>query len=112
MRDASAGRWIEERLQGWSHDAVRVGNLVPDGFVAYARVFHPMLRNPEEGGGRLRWSTVASWTGRIVHAEMQLDRIANPRDQNAYPAWSSGPQEGLLPREDCERLASLLRPFT
>ena len=43
---------------------------------------------------------------------MQFDRIGNLPATNANTPWGSPPQEGLLPREDCERLASVLRPFT
>jgi hypothetical protein len=112
MRDTSAARWTEESLGARAGDGVRVGSVVPDGFEAYARILHPARRKPEDGGERLRWSTVASWTGRVVHPEMQFDRIANLPSPNDYPEWGFRPQEGLLPREDCERLASLLRPYT
>jgi len=43
---------------------------------------------------------------------MQFDRIANPQSPNDSPDWDDPPQEGNLPREDAERLASLLRPHT
>jgi hypothetical protein len=43
---------------------------------------------------------------------MQFDRIANLHDQSDYWDWGQPPQEGLLPRDDAERLASLLRPYT
>ena len=66
----------------------------------------------EEGGERVRWSTIASWNGRVVHPEMQFDRIAHLSDPNDVPGWEVAPQEGLLPREDSARLASLLRPCT
>jgi hypothetical protein len=112
MREISAARWIDERLVRWTRDGVYVGSVVPQGFEAYVRILHPAQRNQEDGGERLRWSTVASWTGRVVHAEMQFDRIANLRGQNDYPPWGYRPQEGLLPRDDCERLASLLQPYT
>jgi hypothetical protein len=112
MRDISAARWIEERLVGWTRDSVHVRSLVPEGFESYVRILHPAQRKPEDGGGRLRWSTIASWTGRVVHAEMQFDRIANLRGQNDDSALGFPPREGLLPRDECERLASLLRPCT
>ena len=112
MRDTSTARWIEERLLGWTRDGVYVGSVVPQGFEAYVRILHPARRKPEDGGTRVRWSTIASWTGRVVHPEMQFDRIAALRSWNDDPRWDYPPQEGLLPREDCERLASLLRPYT
>jgi hypothetical protein len=112
--DTSAARWIEERLWKWSDRGLLVGSVVPEGFAAYARVLHPARRRVEGGGEgeRVRWSTVASWTARTVHAEMQFDRVALLAGRNEYPAWGYRPAEGVLPREDCERLASLLHPFT
>ncbi len=55
---------------------------------------------------------MASWTGRLVHAEMQFDRIANLAGPNDHPTWGYRPEEGSLPREECEHLVSLLHPFT
>jgi hypothetical protein len=112
MRDTSAARWIDERLAQWTRDAVYVGSVVPQGFDAYVRILHPAQCKPEDGGTRIRWSTIASLNGRVVHPEMQFHRIANLPATNADPPWDYPPQEGLLPREDCERLASLLRPYT
>ena len=112
MRDVSAAQWIDERLVRWTRDSVYVGSVVPQGFEAYARILHPAQRSQQDGGERLRWSTIASWTGRVVHPEMQFDRIANLHDQADDWDWGQPPQEGLLPRDDAERLASLLRSHT
>jgi len=112
MRDTSAAQWIEERLTWWEGDVLRVSAIVPQGFEAYVRILHPAQRDLQDGGTRLRWSTIASWNGRVVHPEMQFDRIGNLPATKANPPWDSPPQEGLLPREDCERLASVLRPYT
>jgi hypothetical protein len=112
MRDTSAGRWIDDRLRGWTRDSVYVGSVVPQGFEAYIRILHPAHRNDNDGGDRIRWSTVASWSGTVIHPEVQFDRIANLHDQKDYWDWGQPPREGLLPRDDAERLASLLRPYT
>ena len=110
--DTSAARWIAERLQRPSGPGVRVGAIVPAGFAAYARILHPAQQDPGHGGGRVRWATVASWTGRVVHPEMQFQRIANLAGRSDAPTWGYRPVEGSLPREECARLVSLLRPFT
>ena len=69
--DVSQAQWIEESLSGWG----KVRSLMPEGLQAYARVFHPahLTRAREQP---VRWSTVASWTGRTVHPQMQFERIA------------------------------------
>ena len=42
LNDHSAAAWIKERLLPFRREeGYRVGNLVPQDFDAYARVFHP-----------------------------------------------------------------------
>ena len=109
--DVSPSRWVEESLSGFA----RLESLLPRGFPAYARVFHPAYQN----GSRdqpVRWSTVASWTRRTVHPLMQFYRIANLSDDiNEYyqdPPWGSRPQSGSIPEEECQTLVNILRGFT
>jgi hypothetical protein len=113
MSDTSAARWIEERLWKWGQDGVPVGSVVPQGFDAYARILHPAHKNPASGGEaeRVRWETVAAWTGHVVHSQMQFERIAK-LPLNDFPPWDSPPLQGVLPREECARVAGLLRSFT
>ena len=84
MESTAPARWIQELLRPWrksggAHE-VRLGSVVPEGFAAYARVFHPAelrdLGHKPVRRSPVRWSTVASWTGRIVHPLMQFGRIA------------------------------------
>ena len=71
--DVSEGKWVEEGLSDSHLSTVR--SLLPNGFPAYARVFHPAyLDNDEEQP--VRRSTVASWPGRTVHPQMQFQRVA------------------------------------
>ncbi len=84
--DVSDAQWVEERLS----DFGTLRALLPDMFPAYARVFHPAYLD----GNReqpVRWSTVASWTGRTVHPLMQFERIAglseDPSDMYREPPW-------------------------
>ena len=109
--DVSHGRWIEESLSGWG----TVHSLMPEGLPAYARVFHPaylgeILEQP------VRWSTVASWTGRTVHPQMQFERIAGlsegPQDMYKDPPWGRLPQHGSIPQDECQALTNVLREFT
>ena len=91
--DVSPGRWVEEGLSGFA----RVNSLLPPGFPAYARVFHPAYLDDSEEQP-VRWSTVASWTGRTVHPLMQFNRIAgmgdDARDLYPDPPWGEHPQYG------------------
>ena len=114
LENLSPGRWIEEHLWPWGANVdppgVRVGSLLPEGFARYCRVLHPARLNPRHEP--VRWDTVASWTGRIVHPLMQFCRIANISERHESPPWGSLPSMGSLPREDCLNLAALLQGFT
>ena len=77
--DVSEARWVEESFSAIG----TLRSLLPDGFAAYARIFHPAYLNRDEERP-VRWSTVAEWTGRTVHPLMQFERIAN---------LSEGPQD-------------------
>ena len=111
VHDLSAAGWIEERLP--KYPWATVGSIVPEGFAAYARVFHPAFRETEDGLQAVRWSTVAEWSGRIAHPLMAFGRIANLGDDpNAWPSWGQRPYEGSLPKEVKERLLPILREFT
>ena len=39
--DVSPGRWIKDRLHPFAQDT---GSVIPEGFEAYARVFHPACK--------------------------------------------------------------------
>ena len=116
VHDLSAAGWIEELLPNYRW--ATVGSIVPEGFPAYARVFHPAYRST---GGRsrpwagvivpVRWSTVAEWSRRIVHPLMQFERIANI-GENESPSWGEPPQVGTLPREVRLSLVPILQRFT
>jgi hypothetical protein len=100
--DVSAGAWLTERIIGFARD---VGSVVPHGFEAYARVFHPL----DDG----RWADRAARNGRIAHAEMQLHLISSPA--GAAPAGYQPLDEGSvgsLPEGELEALVAVLRHHT
>ena len=84
-----------------------VSSLLPNGFPAYARVFHPAYLNDDEEQP-VRWSTVASWTGRTVHPLMQFQRVAGlpegPHFNTPDPPWGSHPTVGSIPEAECRTL--------
>ena len=107
--DVSPGRWVEESLSGFA----RLHALLPPGFPAYARVFHPAYLDDTEEQP-VRWSTVASWTGKIVHPLMQFPRVAGLGEEEMYPdpPWGEHPRIGSIPEAECRVLANVLREFT
>ena len=111
--DVSEARWVEERLSDSDFSTVR--SLLPNEFPAYARVFHPAYLNDDEQQP-VRWSTVASWTGRTVHPLMQFQRVAGlpegPHVNEPDPPWGSHPTVGSIPEAECRTLVAMLRGFT
>ncbi len=116
--DMTPGRWLQERLWTWgpgsNRQGLAVGALVPEGFEAYARILHPATSETERGFESVRWSVIASWTGRTVHPLMQFHRIA---DLPAFPGhrapkWGFVPSEGEMPSAEGERLVAVLRAHT
>ena len=97
-----AADWIRERLHPFAQD---VGSVVPSGFAAYARIFHPASG---EGHPALevRWSEVAALSGKTVHPEMQFHAIAPP-DLDPDP-----PREGSLSQAQAKALLALLTRHT
>ena len=120
MPEASAARWIEESLWPWgtaaNFEGFRLGCLLPEGFEAYARVLHPASVRTDQGYEPARWSTVASWTGRTVHPQMQFELIADLSERKPYrfdpPSWGSGPERGTFPPLECRAAIEVLREFT
>ncbi len=109
--DVSEARWVEESLSNFG----TLRSLLPDGFPAYARVPHPAYLDGDEARP-VRWTTVASWTGRTVHPLMQFDRIAglgeDPGVMYEDPPWGSHPRVGSIPEAECSALVQALRGFT
>ena len=109
--DVSEARWVQESLS----DFGTLRALLPGGFPAYARVFHPAYLDGEEERP-IRWSTVASWTGRTVHPLMQFPHIASlnedPHVMYEDPPWGSHPRIGSIPERECRTLVEVLRSFT
>lgn len=108
-RDLDAASWIPPRLNG---DVGTVGDVVPTGFAAYARILHPV----EGGNGRpMRWGEVAAETGRVVHSLVQWHRLVgsddylNPRGGDWSGDW---PRRGHLAPESLAVLLDVLGHHT
>jgi len=105
LRDVSPAAWVRPRLHPFGQD---VGSVIPDGFEAYARLFHPV-----EVDGRERWSEVALRNGRIVHSEMQFHLISTPRGQTPTELYGRRePRHGTLLLEQRRVLVEHLRDRT
>ena len=123
--DVGETAWIDEHLQplGRLERGVLVGELVPSGFEAYARVFHPAkrLQGPSaEESTALRWAEIAAVRDKVVHPEMQIEALVDRAYEFDYDHWraiSVGDGEWFPPYEwleETEGLALLaaLRSYT
>jgi hypothetical protein len=116
--------WITEALRPFSDH--RVGALVPPVFEAYARVFHPAVRYPDdedlfgmdsdEPDQDVTWADVAAFNGRTAHPAMEWASITGSwefRGSDDQPGmWNDAPAEGHLPVSVAERLAAVLAQHT
>jgi hypothetical protein len=129
------GTWIAEALRPFSEHVV--GSLVPPVFEAYARVFHPAVRYPDDdwfsetetgteiGTGAaeplapdedVTWAEVAAFNGRVAHPAMEWASITGSwefRGNDDQPGmWNDAPAEGHLPVSVAARLAAVLTAHT
>jgi hypothetical protein len=109
--EIEAAEWIGGRLHPFGQD---VGSVVPTGFEAYVRIFHPASRLAGAEQVEVRWSDVAEWSGRTVHPEMQFHAIAVPipHRETRLQAWSYEPPLGALSQGQVRALVGLLATHT
>ncbi len=120
VKDLRPANWVKERLGDWASgnggrtEGKLVGSVIPAGFEAYVRVFHPAEHQKADGSwDHLKWSTLASWNGKVVHPQMSFSRIANLDPWlNETPSWGQAPFFGTLPLDECRALVSILKGFT
>ena len=116
MNTVRPAEWVKERL--WTHNrekGVLAGEIVPEGFDSYVRVFHPAERQlPDLSWEKVSWFDVAEWNGKVVHPQMQFHRMANATEPPRYrsPEWGQAPSMGDLPEDECRSLVSILKEFT
>ncbi len=95
--NASAS-WIEPRLSGFAKSVV---SYVPDGFEAYARIFHPASLSCEVIEKRVLWRDVAEAAGFVPHHQMQWTEISGDNEwgtggSELVDVWTQAPSTGTL----------------
>lgn len=93
--DVAAGEWIRERLD----DDFSLHGVVPRGFEAYARVFHPVPRDRPDGSEphAVTWGETAAAFGTTMHALAQWHRIIRGTDSPEHGGWRwNDPDTGNL----------------
>jgi hypothetical protein len=111
--DVSPADWVVSGVRSFEYD---VGSLVPQGFPAYARVFHPAGRRAGEGTAEVRWAEVAEANGRRAHPAMEWIAITGSwrflQDTSQPGVWDDPPWQGSLPVRQAARMAELLAAHT
>lgn len=112
--------WIKERLvdRPKGPGQVTVDCVIPEGFEAYARIYHMAERQLPDGSWEpLRWATVAEWYGTVVHPSMTFREIARLKlggpgvpDEKPPPGLSTPHRE--LRDDECRSLMGILEGFT
>jgi hypothetical protein len=108
-RDTSAGLWIAPRLTG---KFGRIDALVPLGYEAYVRVFHPATTPSDQA---ITWKEVARETGFTISSTAQWHRLVGASDPEGLTdaAWLGvAPEKGSLPVGQFEALSDVLQKFT
>ena len=92
-------------------EGVKVGEIVPTGFEAYARILHPASRHAGDRYEPITWSELARDRGRTIHPEVQLKAVLGD-DFRDGPPWGELPEEGSIPEHLRAPLVDVLRRFT
>jgi hypothetical protein len=107
--DAEPATWIVAALQTFGQS---VTSLVPIGFAAYVRVFHPAYRRTDEGeSAPLPWSAIAAANGTQAHPAMQLPPLTGSENflyQGQPGVYDGPPCRGSLPAELVSPLVGVL----
>jgi hypothetical protein len=112
-KDVDAAAWIPDRLHPFAQD---VAAIIPAGFAAYARVFHPPYLIGADGTQTpVRWGDIAAANGRSIADEMNGLGISSEPSRHSSTGkalWDQQPSIGSLPREVASRLAAILPAHT
>ena len=109
--DSRAAEWLTTGLRGFAES---VCSLVPCGFPAYVRVFHPAERRIDAATPiPVRWREIASATGTRAHPAMQLPVMTGVTQFDDLPGvYDYPPEVGSLPPELAGPLAATLAEHT
>src|SRR6185312_13272880 len=109
--DATPAAWLQDEIRDFDHT---VGSIVPAGFEAYARVFHPAwLSEPDGRDAPVRWSTVAAARGTTLHAVAEWGALAGRWRAPGEPGlWDREPEHGSLDAAGLAALSVVLEPHT
>jgi hypothetical protein len=114
--NVSPCEWILSSLQPWGRDGLRLWSFMPEGFEAYARVFHPLLFGKRNSDDVQRsWASVAAERGLTLSPDISLYEVLGAEqftETGQYVRPEGHPADGELPAAVCEGLVRTLTPHT
>ena len=109
--DLAPADWLLPRLLPWGTDGALATNIIPVGYDAYVRVFHPAGAGPLDDP--VTWQEVADWSGRVFHPLAQFEKMSIPVTPNpGPPPFDSAPRLGRLVPSVCDVLVGELAKLT
>lgn len=108
--DMTPAQWVVQRLWSWEGGA-RVASFVPEGFDAYARIFHPAYQHGNDVATQ-RWSALAEGRGKVLTPEIGFGEVSGFSSERAANWDDAVPADGCLPRRQCRFLVLILEDFT
>lgn len=115
---ADAAAWVAAGVKGFAESVL---SFVPEGFPAYARLFHPAIptgyRHAPPGTRALSWAEVAASRGTTAHPAMEWSSlIGTYRSATSVPPPPDHPgvepRSGTLPHDAARPLIEVLRTHT
>lgn len=109
---AGPADWIVEGVQTFGESVL---SLLPKGFPAYVRVFHPAGHVVDGEWTPVRWAEIAEATGSRVDPGMQLYGLTRGRERRHGPlpgVYDQAPVVGSLPVDLAGVLADVLSRHT
>ena len=113
--DLAPAAWIAERLHPFAQDA---GAIIPPGFDAYARIFHPATKRVGDIFVPVTWREIAEANLRAYHPQMQFGALVTVpgtslNDRSPQPGLFDGwPRTGTLRLDDARALVDVLAHHT
>src|SRR6266545_1474008 len=112
--DLTPAQWVAERLHLFAQDA---GAIIPPGFDAYARIFHPATRRVGQADVPVTWREIADANLRVHHAQMQFGALVTRVGTSTAPQSQPGlfdtwPRTGTLRLDETRALVDVLTHHT
>jgi hypothetical protein len=118
LSDVTPADWVMQRLKPWDPGGARLKSFAPDGFEAYARVFHPAgglrpampgVLDPSVG---TTWSDLGRARGIVLTPDISFLEVSGIELGDDHALDMLAPMSGEIPPETCDALAAVLRRHT